>query len=474
MTSEPAAEMPFLDHLEELRHRLMWSVGALLLCMMGALVIVMRPEFDVIGWLAAPVMPYLPEGKLVVTHPLDPFSISLKVAFAVGLVVSLPVVGYHLWSFLSPALHPHEKRLMLPVLFGATTLFGTGVYVAWRFVLPIIFKVLVGMQSASLQPLFTARDVFGFMVTTCLAFGAISQLPVVVLALTAIGLVTPMAMTKFRRYAMAASFVISAVVTPGDLLIMTALMAVPLYGLYEVSIIVSWLVYRRRMRRIGAVMALVVVVGGLVPTELAAQPVRPRPAGQEPMRTGMPMPSPSPQGRPGVDSVSRAPAAGALVSWAPDDSVIRALMARRGYTAVRYQAGQMRFEATGRVMTLQRDSTARAAVQRDSTLLVADQIAYSDSIKRSPPAGTRSSCGIPRVVMTSSAKRNWSTMWNAGKAAPATSVPSRRLERTGASWRIAPRSPPIPQRIGIPSTAAMGSSPPVSIVSRTITSSRRN
>ncbi|MEY4609077.1 MAG: hypothetical protein RL625_1294 [Gemmatimonadota bacterium] len=374
--------MPFLDHLEELRYRLMWSVGALLLCMMGALVIVMRPEFDVIGWLAAPVMPYLPEGKLVVTHPLDPFSISLKVAFAVGLVCSLPVVGYHVWSFLSPALHPHEKRLMLPVLLGATALFGTGVYVAWRFVLPIIFKVLVGMQSASLQPLFTARDVFGFMVTTCLAFGAISQLPVVVLALTAIGLVTPMAMTKFRRYAMAASFVISAVVTPGDLLIMTALMAVPLYGLYEVSIIVSWLVYRRRMRRIGAVMALVVVVGGLVPTGLAAQPVRPRPAGQEPMRTGMPMPSPSPQGRPGVDSVSRAPAAGVLVSWAPDDSVIRALMARRGYTAVRYQAGQMRFEATGRVMTLQRDSTARAAVQRDSTLLVADQIAYSDSIKR--------------------------------------------------------------------------------------------
>ncbi|MDQ8178907.1 MAG: twin-arginine translocase subunit TatC, partial [Gemmatimonadota bacterium] len=375
--------MPFLDHLEELRYRLMWSVGALLLCMVGALVVVMRPEFDVIGLLAAPVMPYLPEGKLVVTHPLDPFSISLKVAFAVGLVCSLPVVGYHLWSFLSPALHPHEKRLMVPVLLGATILFGSGVYIAWRFVLPIIFDVLVGMQSASLQPLFTAREVFGFMVTTCLAFGAISQLPVVVLALTALGLVTPTAMMKFRRYAMAASFLISAIVTPGDLLIMTVLMAVPLYGLYEISIIVSWLVHRRRMRRIGAAALLLVsVLGGGVASTLGAQPARPRPA--QPMPTRAPGSMPSGQGRfgpPVADTVSRAPSS-SLVDWAPDDSVIRALMARRGYTAVRYQAGQVRFEAAGRVMTLQRDSTARAAVQRDSTLLVADRIAYSDSIKR--------------------------------------------------------------------------------------------
>ncbi|MFM2140029.1 MAG: hypothetical protein RLZZ25_294 [Gemmatimonadota bacterium] len=403
MTSGPASEMPFLDHLEELRYRLMWSAGTLLLCMVGALVVVMRPEFDVIGWLAAPVMPYLPEGKLVVTHPLDPFSISLKVAFAVGVVLSLPVVGYHLWSFLSPALHPHEKRLMVPVLLGATSLFATGVYLAWRFILPIIFEVLVGMQSASLQPLFTAREVFGFMVTTCLAFGAISQLPVVVLALTALGLLTPQAMVRFRRYAMAASVLISAIVTPGDLLIMTALMAVPLYGLYELSIIVSWLVHRRRMRRIGATAVFLLALGAGGALEVAAQPVRPRP---EPPRPGQPMPGAvpgaapgtvadptvggqrrfDPQARSGTDVEARG-ATGTLVDWAPDDSVIRALMARRGYTAVRYQAGQVRFEAAGRVMTLQRDSTARAAVQRDSTLLVADHIAYSDSLKRVDATG---------------------------------------------------------------------------------------
>ncbi|MBM3899867.1 MAG: twin-arginine translocase subunit TatC [Gemmatimonadetes bacterium] len=401
MTSGPTAEMPFLDHLEELRHRLMWSAGALLLGVVGALVIVMRPELDVIGWLAAPVMPFLPEGKLVVTHPLDPFSISLKVAFAVGLVGALPVIGYHLWSFLAPALHPHEKRLMVPVLLGATMLFASGVFVAWRFVLPIIFEVLVGMQSASLQPLFTARDVFGFMVTTCLAFGAISQLPIVVLGLTALGLVTPAAMMRFRRYAMAASVLLSAIVTPGDLLIMTILMAVPLYLLYEVSIIISWLVHRRRIRRIG-VAAVVLLLGGGMPMRLDAQPPRPRPVQPRPDQPvpgaapGTILPDPrvgpqgrsDPQGRRGADATPAARGAGAtLIDWAPDDSVIRALLARRGYTAVRYQAGQVRFEATGRLMTLLRDSTARAAVQRDSTLLVADRIAYSDSLKRVDASG---------------------------------------------------------------------------------------
>jgi sec-independent protein translocase protein TatC len=246
----PSAEMPFLEHLEELRYRLLWSAGTLLVCLLAALTLVMRPEADIIGVLAAPVLPFLPDQKLIVTHPLDPFTISLKVAFAIGLTVSLPVIGYHVWSFLAPALHPHEKRLVVPVLLGATALFALGIFLGWRFALPVMFEVLVGMQSASLQPMFTAADVFGFMVSTCLAFGVVFQLPIVVLALTALGLVTPRAMMKYRRHALAGSVVVSAVVTPGDLLLMTAMMALPLYALYEISIVVSWVVHRSRQRRL--------------------------------------------------------------------------------------------------------------------------------------------------------------------------------------------------------------------------------
>ena len=250
MTNGLSGEMPFLEHLEELRFRLLWSVGSLAVCMMVSMVVVLRPELDVIGLLARPVLPFLPSGKLIFTHPADPISISLKVAFAGGLVMALPVIGYQIWAFLSPALHPHEKRVMIPVLLAATALFGSGVYIGWRWVLPVMLDVLFSIQSASLQQMITAADYFSFMVTTCLAFGGVFQLPIVVLTLTALGIVTPKGMSKFRRHAMAGSVIVSAIITPGDLVVMTALMALPLYALYEVSIIVSWFTFRAREKRL--------------------------------------------------------------------------------------------------------------------------------------------------------------------------------------------------------------------------------
>jgi len=99
------------------------------------------------------------------------------------------------------------------------------------------------------------------MLSTCLAFGVVFQLPIVVLALTALGLVTPRAMMKYRRHALAGSVVVSAVVTPGDLLLMTALMALPLYALYEISIVVSWGVHRSRQRRLAREEAIGGTVG---------------------------------------------------------------------------------------------------------------------------------------------------------------------------------------------------------------------
>ena len=126
MSKQPAGEMPFLDHLEELRTRLLWVVGTLVICMFAAFAIVW--QFDVIGILAAPIQPFLGNGKLVFTHPADPVSIVLKVAFGLGLVASSPMIVYQIWSFLSPALHAHEKRVLIPVLIGAVFLFGAGVF----------------------------------------------------------------------------------------------------------------------------------------------------------------------------------------------------------------------------------------------------------------------------------------------------------------------------------------------------------
>jgi len=250
MSKQPAGEMPFLDHLEELRFRLFWAFGSLLVAMLAAFAIVWR--FDVIGILAAPITPFLPSGKLVFTHPADPIGIVLKVAFGLGLVAASPVIVYQAWAFLSPALHKHEKKIVIPVLLGATGLFASGVFLCVRYVLPAMFGVLLSFQSASLEQMITAADYFSFAVTLCLAFGGTFQLPIVVLALTALGLVTPTILAKFRRHAMVGSLLVAAIITPGDLLIMTLMLGVPLYGLYEVSIVLSWFVHRARTKRLRA------------------------------------------------------------------------------------------------------------------------------------------------------------------------------------------------------------------------------
>jgi sec-independent protein translocase protein TatC len=243
----PAGEMPFLDHLEELRQRLFWALGAVVVCTMLAFAVVWN--YPVVDIIATPIKPFLPDGKLIFTHPADPIAIVLKVAFGLGFAAASPVVVYQVWAFLSPALHPHEKRVVLPVLGGAFLLFLTGAYLAVRFAMPAMFDVLYSFQSASLTPMISAREYVGFAVTMCLAFGGTFQLPIVILALTALGLVTPTSLAKFRKHAAVGSFVVASVITPGDLIIMTLWLGVPLYGLYEVSIVLSWFVHRAKLRR---------------------------------------------------------------------------------------------------------------------------------------------------------------------------------------------------------------------------------
>lgn len=250
MKDGPSGEMPFLDHLEELRYRLLWAVGALGVAMLVAFAVILRPTFDIVGYFAVPILPMLPDHRLIFTNPVDPVTIRLKIAFGFGLVAAAPIIIYQVWAFLSPALHKHEKRLVLPVIGGATSLFAFGVWVGWRYALPVMLEVLGSFQSDSMQMMITATEYFSFMVTICLAFGGVMQLPIVIMALTALGLVTPSLLGKFRRHAMAGSVVASAIITPGDMITMTVVMALPLYALYEVSIIVSWVTHRMRQRRL--------------------------------------------------------------------------------------------------------------------------------------------------------------------------------------------------------------------------------
>jgi sec-independent protein translocase protein TatC len=242
-----SGEMPFLDHLEELRWRIIYSLGSLIVAVAIGFFICMK--FDIVGILARPILPLVPEHKLVFTHPGEGFSVMLNAATTFGFVVASPVILYQLWSFLAPALHLHERRVAIVVLLSGVLLFVAGALLAFLVVVPLALPFLMGFAGPSLIPLITAGEYFAFVFSMVLTFGVSFELPIVVLALSALGIVTPALLTKYRRHAVVGIVIISAFLSPGDLVWTTLWLAVPLYMLYEISVAVSALIYKRKQRR---------------------------------------------------------------------------------------------------------------------------------------------------------------------------------------------------------------------------------
>ncbi|MBM4194553.1 MAG: twin-arginine translocase subunit TatC [Gemmatimonadetes bacterium] len=242
--------MPFLDHLEELRWRLVKAVGALAVGFGAAFWFAWT--HDVITPLVYPVRKLLPEGALMYTHPMGKFTILMQVAGVIGVMLASPVIAYQVWAFLSPAMHPRERRVIVPVLGFAAALFIAGVALAWFLFVPVTIDMMEGVKTDALKPLITAESYFGFMIFTCLAFGAVFELPILSLVLTALGILTPAALAGARRWAAAISLVVCMIITPGDFVLTTLMLWIPVYGLYELSIVVSWVVDRAKRRRAAA------------------------------------------------------------------------------------------------------------------------------------------------------------------------------------------------------------------------------
>jgi sec-independent protein translocase protein TatC len=219
---------------------------------MAAVVVafVLLMKIDIIGLLERPIAPFLMGRKLVYTHPGDPFTIVLDASVVLGIVMALPVVLYQLWAFVSPALYRHEKKVLIPLFAFATFLFLAGVSLAYFVVLPLAVEWLLGFQTQALEPMITASDYFSFATSLALAFGLCFELPIVILALAALGIVTPQFLNKYRRHAIVACVIVGAFLTPGDLVWTTIAMSVPLYVLYEISVGLTYIVYRRRQRRL--------------------------------------------------------------------------------------------------------------------------------------------------------------------------------------------------------------------------------
>jgi sec-independent protein translocase protein TatC len=242
--------MPFLDHLEELRWRILKSLAAVAVAFVFTFWLCTASGFDVIAMVTHPVKPYLHGKKLTITGPIERFTLLLQAAGFLAFAIAGPVVGYQIGAFLVPALTKKERKALIPVLIGAAVLFLSGLAMAVFVFVPVTMGLMDKLPGGeSLDQLYVASEYFSFLFHIALAFGAMFELPIVIVALTAIGLVTPQFLTKYRRHAVVATLIVCEIVTPGDLIISTLMLWIPVYGLYELSIIVSWFVYRGRLKR---------------------------------------------------------------------------------------------------------------------------------------------------------------------------------------------------------------------------------
>ena len=244
-SDNPKAEMPFLDHLEELRWRILWSLLALIVGGVAGLVLVLY--FDVPALLIRPAVDLFGEDfRLLTLSPEANFIILLQLSLLVGLILASPVVIYQIWAFFSPALEDREKRAIVPALFMGLVLFVAGLALAYFIVLELALRFLSGILIDYLEASWTANYYIGFVVKMLLAFGIVFELPVVVLVLSVLGVVTPEFLRTKRRHAFVAILLLASFISPGDMINVTIAMTVPLIALYEFSIFLSVLVWRKR------------------------------------------------------------------------------------------------------------------------------------------------------------------------------------------------------------------------------------
>lgn len=241
--------MPFLDHLEELRWRIFWSLLAITI---GAIVgFGLVYYFEVLELLIAPIRAARnePDLRLIYLSPADPFFVKLKLGIAVGVIMAFPVVVYQVWSFLSPALEKHERRAIIPALYLGLVLFVGGVAMGYFAALPVTLEFFQAFEGESMAEQLEISKTLAFVTRMLLAFGVVFELPVVIMVLTALGLVTPEFLRSKRRHAIVAITVLASFITPGDIITLTIMMMIPLIVLYELSIFLSAGIVRGRRAR---------------------------------------------------------------------------------------------------------------------------------------------------------------------------------------------------------------------------------
>ncbi|MCY3778094.1 MAG: twin-arginine translocase subunit TatC [Candidatus Aminicenantes bacterium] len=243
---ELGAKMTFLEHLDELRKRILWSAIAVAVAFIGCWVF-REPIFE---FLSIPIKNAGIE-KLTYIKPTEPFTIYLKVCFVAAVFLAAPAILSQVWLFIAPGLYQREKRYVIPFLVSSTALVLLGGTFAYYIILPTALDFLINQFGSAFQPMVTALEYFNFEVIIILGMGAIFQLPVIVAFLSMFGLITPGFLWRNFRYAFLLMVMVAAVVSPTTDAINLFLWSGPMVLLYLVSIVISWVFKRRAEKRAG-------------------------------------------------------------------------------------------------------------------------------------------------------------------------------------------------------------------------------
>lgn len=227
---EPETAMSLVDHLSELRNRIVWSLLGIGL---GAVVGFATGE-QIISFLSSP----LPRDLTLYYNGIgDPFAIRIRIALVTGIILAMPVILWQVWSFVAPGLTPSERRAILPWIPAALVFFTVGVSIAY-VILPFAAAFLLAFQTPDLKPLLTAREYFDFVSTMFLAFGLLMEFPILLVGLSRVGIVTSERLRRSRRLIVLAISVFAAIATPGGDLVSPIVLGLTLYVLFEGTIVV--------------------------------------------------------------------------------------------------------------------------------------------------------------------------------------------------------------------------------------------
>jgi sec-independent protein translocase protein TatC len=238
------AKMSFLEHLDELRKRLIRSVSALV----GGFVICLVFVGDIQAFVMRPLHATLPPGgQFILTEPMEGFMLQLKIAALVGVFLASPVILWQLWRFVAPGLYAHEKKFAIPFVIFATFFFISGGLFSHYLAFPWAWRFFASYSTEYLSFMPRASATFSLYAKMLLAFGAIFQMPTLVFFLARVGAVNARFLIRNFKYAVLVIFILGAVLSPGGDVVSQALMAGPMLVLYVFSILIAW-VFGKRSR----------------------------------------------------------------------------------------------------------------------------------------------------------------------------------------------------------------------------------